>query len=96
MSTVIIRFPTATLPQRRAPVFNATTLRTYSEYLAARNGIDHYQFTTLENLPDEIAARSFSEEMRRQLGHFLTEIISVEQKRHRVMIVLRDGFTAET
>lgn len=86
--------PSATHREHRAPapVFGAATLRAYGHYLAAREGVDHYEFTTRENLPDVDAARSFAEEMRRQLGTFLTDVISVEQRNSRVMVVLRDGW----
>ena len=81
--------------QREAPVFTTTSLRAYARYLAARNGIDHHEFTTEDRRPDSGAARAFADEMSRQLGPFLTEIISVEQKKNRVTVVLRDGFLEE-
>lgn len=75
-------------------MFGAATLRAYARYLTARDGIDHYEFTTRERLPDVDAARTFAEEMRRQLGPFLNEVISVEQRNSMVRVVMRDGWSA--
>ncbi len=97
MSTISMRIPTSCPPHQRrapAPVFGAATLRAYARYLSAREGVDHYEFTTRENLPDVVSARTFAEELRRQLGPFLNDVISVEQRNSRVMVVLRDGWTS--
>lgn len=78
--------------QQEAPVFTTARLWAYARYLAARNGIEYYEFTTDDRRPDGGSARAFADEMSRQLGPFLTEIISVEQKKNWVTVVLRDGF----
>lgn len=94
MSTLSMRYSPPISPLRRAPppVFGAATLRAYARYLAAREGIDHHEFTTPDKLPDVVAARHFAEELRRQLGPFLTDVITVEQRNSKVLVVLRDDF----
>ena len=88
-----IQSPRATVMPGLSPVptIGAVALRRFTQYLAERDGIDHHEFTTREHLPDVETARSFAEELRRQLGTFLSTIISVEQRNNRVLVVLRDG-----
>ena len=94
MSTLSMRYAPSLTSARRAPapIFGAATLRAYARYLATREGIDHYEFVSADNLPDVMAARSFAEELRRQIGPFLTNVITVEQRNSKVLVVLRDGF----
>ena len=94
MSTVSMRNSPTIRPLRRAPppVLGAATLRAYARYLAAREAINHHEFTTPDKLPDVVTARHFAEELRRQLGPFLTDVITVEQRNNKVIVVLRDGF----
>lgn len=98
MSTLSMRIPTSTAPHLRRdppPVFGAATLRAYARYLSEREGVDQYEFTTRANLPDVAVARTFAEELRRQLGPFLNDVISVEQRNSRVTVVLRDGWNTQ-
>ena len=88
-------FPIA-VPRRttgeKPPVFTSETLERYARYLAEADGIEHYDFYLRNGLPDLAGARTFAEEMRRQVGVFLDQVITIEQKVNRVFVVLREDW----